>query len=68
MTVPISEGYREESVNEAAVSWGQLQGQRSQSAHKPASLLTPTASSGGALELDNSLQRRKDTDEDQSYD
>ena len=57
MTGPPSGGYSEESVVEAAVSWGQLQGQRAQSAHEAASLLTPTASSGGALRSGHSLQR-----------
>lgn len=57
MTGPPSGGYGEESVVEAAVSWGQLQGQRAQSAHEAASLLTPTASSGGALRSGHSLQR-----------
>ena len=57
MTGPPSEGYGEESVVEAAVSWGQLQGQRAQSAHEAASLLTPTASLGGALRSGHSLQR-----------
>ena len=57
MTGLPSEGYGEESVGEAAGSWGQLRGQRAQSAHEAASLLIPTASPGGAFRSGHSLQR-----------